>query len=230
MLRVVINDDENTSHGQSVKESISIGYGSDISNQIIFKTSGAESLLYVLNNINIISVVQPTSMVEFFIDTAKTFYPRVQYTFPLGSNDFARLDVFADTNPPLITTCGAGDFLDASQDRNNTAYGNGLEFWDHDLSIDDTGDASSFSTGIIAGKLLKIKDYLKCSWWEARYRARMTADKIEPNRATTPLDIYNGYGKINVASAINYVGIIQSDPYLYTYTPTKYFKTMLVKQ
>ena len=62
-----------------------------------------------------------------------------------------------------------------------------------------------------------------CGFWEARYCARITADRNEPNRpANTIWHNLNGFGKINVANAIAYNGSIPADPYLNNgnvYTP-----------
>ena len=46
---------------------------------------------------------------------------------PLGSNAFTQLTDPTDI-PYSIVTCGAGDV--GYEDKNNTAYGYGLEFWD----------------------------------------------------------------------------------------------------
>ena len=124
---------------------------------------------------------------------------------------FAEVFVFQTNEPPVIITSGAGD----EELRNNTSYGKGLEFWDQDLNTPTPAeDQSSFSNGYVLGKLLKIKDTLNCTWWEARYRARITADRTEPNRVTSSWDLRNGYGKINVDAAIAYTGLVPSDPYV----------------
>lgn len=68
-------------------------------------------------------------------------------------------------------------------------------------------DFSSNSGPYIAGKLAYIKDTLNCSWWEARYRMRMTASQW--NNYTNA----NGYGIPNVSSAIAYNGNIPEDPF-----------------
>jgi len=65
----------------------------------------------------------------------------------------------------------------------------------------------SYSHAYIAGKLAFIKDSLNCTWWEARYRMRMTSG----NNGT--FDKYDGYGKPNVAAALAYSGVIMEDPF-----------------
>lgn len=66
----------------------------------------------------------------------------------------------------------------------------------------------SYSHAYIAGQLAYIKDQLNCTWWEARYRARVTGSEGGVYTA-----IYNGYGRVNITSAINYGGSIPADPY-----------------
>jgi hypothetical protein len=211
MERVVIAD-EWGQHGIDVRTAISQGYGSDISSQIVILPL-SDAIQRAQSDINIIAFVRSALGWANFINTAKNLYPRVQSFFPLGSNNFELLNLWGTPEPSLIVTCGAGD----EEGRNNTGYGNGLEFWDWDLyqSNPPSSDQSSFSNGIIAGKLLKIKDTLNCTWWEARYRARITADRFESNRETYIWDSRNGFGRISVAKAIaaNYLTIPQ-DPYI----------------
>lgn len=215
MARIIISD-EFGQHGLDIQTSIINGYGSDISDQIEIVPYWNAAFNAAKNDANVIALIRSTTGVAGYINNAKEIYPRVQTFFPLGSNIFTQLTLFIDTEPPVIVTSGAGD----DEDRNNTGYGNGLEFWDQDLDYGGTGiDASSFSNGYILGKLLKIKDTLGCSWWEARYRARITTPKDESNRQTSPWDLYNGYGKIDTDAAIAFVGVIPQDPYLIDLSP-----------
>lgn len=211
MIDIIISD-EFGSHGEEIRTAISVGYGSDISSRIQIIGYWSPAYQEAVNNSNIIALIRSTSEISSYINDAKAIYPRVQTFFPLSSNNFEQLNIFSEPEPPIIVTSGAGD----TEERNNTGYGNGLEFWDTDNHPESTPDDwSSYSNGIVLGKLLKIKDTLGCSWWEARYRARMTADRTEPNRVDSPWDLRNGYGKINVANAIAYTGLIPLDPYLY---------------
>lgn len=149
------------------------------------------------------ALIRSTSGINSFITTSSNYYDnRIQCFMPMGSNDSETQITLTPDSIPNIITCGAGDT------QNDTAFGNGLEFWDDDQDGNPAVDASSYSNGVILGKILKIKETLSCSWWEARYRARMTAS----NNGTR--DINNGYGKINVTNAINYNGSIIADPYL----------------
>lgn len=206
MIRVIVSDLSSGDHANAVKSAISLGYGSDISDQIEIKTGGLSADLAYAQSIGAIAVVRSTTGYSSYESTVEGYYPGIQVFMPLGSNTFSQLT----TSLSKIISCGAGD----AENKNNTAYGNGLEFWDNDYETTTAADASSYSNGVVAGKLLKIKDTLNCGWWETRYRARMTADRTEDNRLTSEWDLYNGYGKINVSNAIAYSESIITDPYL----------------
>ena len=72
-------------------------------------------------------------------------------------------------------------------------------------------DTQSYSTPYIAGQLAYIKDALETqrgepvSWWEVRFRARITA--------TSSTDGYSAFGKINPRQAISYKGYVLPDPF-----------------
>lgn len=189
--RVVIAD-TSPSHGASVKAAIGTGYGSDISADIeIYPADFAPSIVYA-QSVGAIAVVHSYIGIENHIAEAQPAYPTIQCFMPLGSN--SHVELFNLPSIPVIVSCGAGST------QNDTAYGLGLEFWDNPDFV------SSNANGIICGKILKIKDVLACTWWEARYRARQTAS----NSGTW--DKFNGYGQINVAAAIAYAGAIADDP------------------
>jgi hypothetical protein len=210
MIRILIADNIE-SHYNAIISAINSGYGSDISDQIQVYPNLELCLAEANTNNNIISIVRSYSGVSGVVSLLSPLYNRVLGFYPLGSNTFQQLNVFTNEEPPVIVTSGAGDL----ENQNNTGYGKGLEFWDWDLTNDFPEDSSSFSNGYIAGKLLKIKDTLQCSWWEARYRARATALQTETNRLNLGWDLYNGYGKIDVDKAIAYKGVIPLDPYIY---------------
>lgn len=65
----------------------------------------------------------------------------------------------------------------------------------------------SYSHAYIAGQIACIKDRLSCTWWEARYRARVTASE------DNVYDTYNGYGKIGIDNAVYAFLEIPPDPY-----------------
>jgi hypothetical protein len=208
MIRVIVSDTDQGDHANTVKEAISIGYGSDISSQIEIKTGGLSADLLYADSIGAIAVVRSTTGIGSYTTLAQSYYPRIQIFMPLGSNNFEEL-IGSQINE--IISAGAGD----DENKNNTAYGNGLEFWDNDFESSVSDDISSYSNGVVAGKLLKIRDTLNCGWWEARYRARMTADRNESNRPSgTIWHEYNGYGKINIGSAVAYSGEIIPDEFI----------------
>lgn len=213
MIRIIISD-EFGQHGTDIRTSICNGYGSNISPSIKIVPYFGSAYIVAKDTPSVIAFIRSTPGVEGYVSQLGSLYPRIQSFFPLGNDNFIQLNIFNSWHPPVVIPSGAGDFIATAQNRNNTAYGNGLEFWDRDLLVDDSSDQSSFSNGYILGKLLRIKDTLNCDWWEARYRARMTAYRLEPNRQTHPWDLRNGYGRIDVNAAIAYSGIIEADPYL----------------
>lgn len=225
---VIINDSWWETHGIYIKQAILLAYPELGENDIINFTSYNEAKQFAINNQNVEALIRSTTGVANYINDAWQLYPRILYFFPMGSNSFTELNIFSFEEPPVIVTTGAGD----EEGRNNTGYGKGLEFWDWDLTQTEepSEDQSSFSNGIILGKLLKIKHTLNCTWWEARWRARITADRTEPNRETHPWDKKNGYGRINVQRAISFKGLIPPDPYLDTSVPNQQLIKGLIKE
>lgn len=211
MSRVLIADND-AGHAATIKAAIVAGYGSDINSDIEVVSTWNGAVLAAGIDTDVVAIVRSYTGVESNVVSAQSVYPRVLCFMPLGSNTFQELSVFTAKEPPVIVTSGAGD----AENQNNTGYGKGMEFWDTDLDASTSADMSSFSNGYICGKLLKIKDTLECDWWEARYRARMTAARTEANRLTSMWDLRNGYGKIDVTGAGLYEGLIPTDPYLTT--------------
>lgn len=119
--------------------------------------------------------------------------------YPAGSNTHTQVYNSGGNLPSAIST-GAGDST------NETGYD--VEFFSNDPTGNEP-DLSSFSNGYIAGQLAFIKDSLNCTWWESRYRARITGT----NNGSWNSE--NGYGKIQIDSALAYNGTIPSDPYLW---------------
>ena len=225
MPKIVLSDSAWESHGIYIRQAVMETYNGLVgiygtlpqltNDDFINIADFTAALAYCIEH-NCPALIRSYNGVQGYVDQAKTVYPITQTFFPLGGtqNLHEEVSVFPEEEPPLIVTSGAGDI--GYEDRNNTSYGNGLEFWDSDLALDNGGDQSSFSNGIILGKLLFLKDLLNCTWWEARYRARMTARRAEENRNTNMWDLHNGYGHIDVDSAINYEGLIPLDPYLFS--------------
>ncbi len=198
---IVINDTPDSYHANTVKSSISLGYGTDISDRIEVMSGSLSNIYeYIVDN-NGMAIVKSTTGLDVYKNTLIDYYDNgIQSFMPLGSNNSELLTLTPDGIPSVVT-CGCGDT------DNDTAYGNGLEFIGIDSDGNPSVDASSYANGYICGQLLKIKETLNCSWWEARYRARMTGSN------SGIWDINNGYGFINVTDAINYTGEIIEDPY-----------------
>lgn len=187
-LMVVISDSDTSGHGLTVKNTFIDEYGDSAT--IGMYQDGFDGGLAYARNCGAIVYIRSYTGIENNEDTALVYYNRdsILTFMPLGSNlyeELTALDTLGD-----IVASGAGT------DSNMTGYGNGLEFWDED-DIPDGLYYSSFSNARVAAKLLKIKQTLNCTWEEARNRARLTA-------SNPTWDKYNGYGKINVDSAIDW--------------------------
>lgn len=117
----------------------------------------------------------------------------------LGSNSPVRL-IFTPDKITSVVACGAGDT------QNRTGSGWSTWFYDQD-TINNGLWESSYSTGYIAGLIYRIKVTVGCSWWEALYRARVTASENDVQ------DIVNGFGKIDFDAAVAFAGAIPDDPF-----------------
>jgi len=197
---VFVSDVSIGSHSTNVKNAFIYGFGESIdSDDFSFDDEGFGADILSCRNLGLIIFVRSTNQMQSYIETAESYYPDIQCFMPSGSNDHYQIfDSGGDL--PVIVTAGAGD------EENETAWD--CEFFDSDPYTPEPYDWSSYSNAHIAGKLLKIKLSLDCSWWEARHRARMTASR---SGIWDPVD---GYGIIDVAAAIAYSGEIPSDPYI----------------
>lgn len=203
IITAIINDAQ-PSHANIVKTAFDDNYTAD--NAVVFNNTD-EDLFEYANAIGTSVIIKSYSGLYYHIPLATQYYPNVLMFMPLGSNQ--SIELINPSTLSVIVSCGAG-----LTTQNQTGYGNGLEFWDVD-TYGTAGAESSYTNPIVAAKLLTIKEARNCSWWEARYCARFTADRNEPNRpANTIWHNLNGFGKINVDNAIAYNGSIPSDPYL----------------
>lgn len=210
-VEIVISDDAGSAHGESVRSAVVYGYNyPNISNKTAIYGGSYTTDVSIAKTIRARLVVRSFSGVEFELVNSDSCYPSILSVWPLGSNSFVELTSLSSI--PVSVTCGAGTT------QNDTAYGNGLEFWD------ENNGGSSGAAGIVAGKLLKIKHSRGGSWWDARYSARATAS----NGGTW--DKFNGYGKINVAAAIAYAGSIPADPYANSNVELGQINTHIVSQ
>ena len=198
-MRVWVSDAEaGGTHGANVKSAISTGYGSDISNEINLVESAEYSVAQVkadmllAYNAGYELFVSSAYSGANFLTEAKTYYPDMLCVFPNGVNDHVSYQLGSSyTIPEIAVITGAGD------DNNETGYP--IEFFD----VDPTEtDASSFSNGVVAGKLLKIKDGRGSHWTDAVQAARATS-------SLSTLDTEDGYGVIDVSSAVAYSGTVQ---------------------
>lgn len=199
----IILNDVVGSHATGMINGINLGFGSNISSRVVITPGSFSNALLACIDNNGMAVIKSTIGLQGFIYSALNYYQDcgICSFVPLGSNDPIQIYLNPD-EIPVIVTSGAGDT------DNDTAFGNGLEFWDDDTDGNPAVDASSFSNGTVLGKLLKIKETLTCTWWEARYRARQTAS------GGGTWSINNGYGKIDVSAAIAWSGTVPADPYL----------------
>jgi hypothetical protein len=205
-VRIIISDNVLIGHPENIRAGILDEYPELGESAISIQDAGfAADLAYALL-IGASAIVRSISDLNSCIAIAQNKYQNgIQAFFAFLSNTHS--EQLVPTDIPNIITVGAGILA------NETAYGAGLEFWDEDLDLVEP-ELSSFANGRVAGKLLKIKDALGCSWWEARYRARMTASH------KGAWDKYNGYGKINVDAAIARTDAIIVDPY-YDHNPVE---------
>jgi hypothetical protein len=242
MARIIICDPDIYGHGLDMRTAFINAYilaGGDeetIKADIEFYPSNAYVELYneIINGSypDCEMILYSYSGIAGYVNYAKTLYRDygILTCMPLGSNLFAELPAFGTygasgttPDPRVIVTVGAGD----EELKNNTAWGNGIEFWDWDITQTDppSSDQSSYSNGTIAGKLMYIKDYWTAQgeerdWWDVRWVARKTADRTEPNRSadstitTVTWCRYNGFGRINVADALTGYTTPPDDPYL----------------
>jgi len=155
----------------------------------------------LMANSNYKVLVRATSCQPCYVNTANAFYPYplwfmapAQY-YNGGCSCYPNIQTYTDTLPNMVL-CGTG------VDSNITAYN--IEFYAPDLT--GCGNCPSFATGYIAGQIMAIMDLRDCDGWEARHCARMTTG--------TAYTLKNGYGKINIDSAVAYTGDIPADPYL----------------
>lgn len=203
-LMVVISDYDTSGHGLTIKNTFIDEYG-DSATIGMYLGNFNGGLAYA-RNCGAKVYIRSYTGIAANEDTAQVYYDRdsILSFMTLGSNLYEELTALDTLG--IIVASGAGT------DSNMTGYGNGLEFWDED----DTQDGlyfSSYSNARVAAKLLKIKQTLNCTWEEARSRARLTA-------SNPTWDKYNGYGKINVDSAIAWT---EEEPPADTTTTNSYF-------
>ena len=149
-VRVIVWDRPGTTHALKVKKAVVSGYGMEknISGEVEIINSWND-IENILNDplSNIECIVRPyADLTTTRVILAQRFYPKVLFFQALRDNKFRQVFTFDKPSPPVVCVCGAGD----AEERNNTSWGNGLEFWDRDWTWDLGGDdAASFSMGFI---------------------------------------------------------------------------------
>ena len=203
-MRVYISDSTaGGSHGDNVLASFLSEY--NIPDDVTLNKDHAS---YSIQNVKDDMLIAYNAGYELFISSAYggynfraeaiSYYPSMLCCFPNGTNTHEEFPRGVNyTIPEIMVVCGGGD--------TNNENGYPIEFFDNDPITTETtpideADASSFSTPVIAAKLLKIKDGRNCEWIETVQSARATA-------SLSSLDNENGYGIIDVNSAIAYTGL-----------------------
>lgn len=199
-IKAIICSDSGGAHDAQVAQSFIGEAGITIGETLNVVGSLSTAITSAISNgANII--IRSTTGIETSVTTALAQYPHILVVMPLGSNSYVELTSLTDI--PVIVSTGAGI---QSATQNQTGYGNGLEFWDNENVANTATAESSWSNGIIAGKLYKIKTTLNCSWWEARYKARLSTNQA--------WNKYNGYGRISVQRALEEKRQVIQDPFV----------------
>ncbi|MDP1675668.1 MAG: hypothetical protein Q8L88_02290 [Bacteroidota bacterium] len=198
----VISDLTLTGHPENVRAALIAGAGGLLTSaNVVIRNGGFSADIEYARSVGAQMVIRSTTSLSSFIATALDYYKNhgIQSFIPAGSNSPGEIfESNGGANLPSIIVTGAGDV--------NNETGDDIEFFSPDpITIEP--DASSFSNGYIAGQIFKIKSDLNCSWWEARYRARMTGSEAGV------WDEVNGFGLIDVAAAVLFGGSIPEDPY-----------------
>lgn len=199
---VVISDLVLTGHPESVRAALIAGAGGLLTEANVAIRNGglSDDLEYARIN-GAKFVVRSVSGLGSSIETALEYYRDygIQLFMPAGSNSPGEtFESNGGLNLPSIIVTGAGDV--------NNETGDDIEFFAPD-TVTIEPDLSSFSNGFIAGQIYAIKTSLDCEWWEARYRARMTASE------GGVWDEVDGFGLIDVDAAVLFSGEIPNDPF-----------------
>jgi hypothetical protein len=201
---IIIQDIENSIHGQTLRnEFMNVNSNYELTDFEFNMTDGAYPLAI---DYGADIIIRSTEGLEYQASVALDYKENILLVIPLGSNSNVELDYNGALFPWVICT-GAGDTV------NKTAFGNNLDFFDIDDIVDDSF-LSSFSNGRIAGKLKAIKDARGDSWWDTINAARETATRTATTHPSSEKwNKNNGYGIIDVSTAITYVGVLPTTIY-----------------
>jgi len=186
---LISGDGNNVQHENDVTDAFMIGYSSydntNFGGSINLYTGIVDSSFIYANYNNYDVIIRSYTGLEDAIPIASD-YPSIKLFMPSGSNSFEETFTGDVENSPIIIT-GAG------VDHNVTGYQ--IEFFSIDPIYNN--NLSSFANGYIAGQIAYIANTLNCSVEQARLLARSTGSN------NGIFDYYNGYGKINIANALN---------------------------
>lgn len=201
--KFIISDLTLTGHPESVRTALIDGAGGLLTEaDVEIRVGGFGADIAYGASVGAVGIIRSTTGVNGYLSTALIYYrsSNIESFFPAGSNSPGEIfESNGGTNLPSSIVTGAGDL------NNETA--DDIEFFSPD-PITVEPDLSSFSNGFIAGQLYKIMVGRNCTWWEARYCARVTGSE------SGIWDEVNGYGLIDVDSAIAYAGAIDPEPYI----------------
>lgn len=184
--------------------------------------------------------------VEFVTDHPYSSFPIVSITQGSGDSLVITLNTATDTTGGFGVGTGYAVVLQGITGFSNNPEGvkinikSSIGVWNRIVISHNAGTGSYTSGGIakmyyqsyavpyLAGILCALKDSLNCSFWEARYRLRMTASM------QGSISYWSGYGKPNFSAAVNFSGVIPPDEFntigeIKTLTATQRFSQDLVR-
>ena len=190
----IIISDSQESHANFVASAVDSGYVGDVNTINVIGDFNSALSYAQTNNISII-VRSVDDLSQANRDSAANNYPNIISLFPAGSNSHEQSFTGAIPQPMIITGMGA--------DSNETGYN--IEFYD----IDPHGqNASSYSNGFIAGRFLYLKDSLGYDNDSIRAVLRLTST------LAGSFTNEDGYGRIQLATALAYSGSIPSQDFI----------------
>jgi hypothetical protein len=207
---LVIGNVGNESHENSVRnyalqqlptaqvDIAEIGSGTPSGNIVTYQASVAACVSYAITNGYDAIVRSYTGLWANKLEWDTAWVAGILVVHAHGGNAHTLL-----TTPPDIwgaaVACGAGN------GSNQCSYGNGLEFYDSPAEVQTPPFAESWSTPIVACKLLQIAIATNCTFREARYiYARSTASNPSWNQN-------DGFGIIDVDAAIAYTPVARRE-------------------
>jgi len=191
MKTVII--DEATDHGINFQLAFILGYnrsGGNIDTDVVPISGNSDTVqgLELAKSYNCKVAVKSYTGASSVRPISDLYYPQTTLFMPTGANSVG--EIYTIPIYPSLCVTGAGDV------ENETA--SQVEFIAPDpiSAYFEPQDLSSYSNSYIAAQILFIADFLGCSIWEARVRARNTGSE------NGIFSKKNGYGFIDTAKAI----------------------------